>query len=223
MKLATRLALGSLAIVGLSIAGLAAPARAQSAAFVRLFRPYHQVALAQLAEVETDLKLTDEQKTKALDLYDELNEERRAIWQESAGDFEGMIEETGKLAAEIAEEFAKSLDETQQKRLQGLYVQTNGPTALFDPKIAEALKLTDEQKAKLTEARIEVIEGFRDGGVDWQSLSEEEAAAEVDKMIADQDAKYSAVLTDEQRTELETLKGEKLEIDLNKLPNPFGG
>jgi hypothetical protein len=211
------------ALAALVLAGLAAApaAHAQRAGFVRLFRPYHQVVLAQLPEVEKDLKLTDEQKTKAADLSDELNQERMAIWQDAQGDFETIREETNKLNNEIAKEFADGLDDAQKKRLAELYVQANGPTALFDDAVAAALKLTDEQKAKLGEVRQAQFGSFQ--GVDWQSLSEEDADKKVDEMIAEQDKEYGAVLTDEQKPEFEKMKGAELKIDFKNLPNPFGG
>lgn len=201
----------------------ASHAHAQRAGFIRLFRPYHQAALAQMDEVIDALKLNDEQQDKAIELYDKLNQERGALWQQAAGDFESIREDMARLNREIADQLNEALDETQRARLLEIYVQANGPTALFDEKIAEALKLDDAQKTKLAEVRAAIFEEFRSGGVDWQSLSDEEAEAEIDKMIASQDEKYAAVLNDEQRAEFEKLKGEKLAIDLSNLPNPFGG
>src|SRR5262245_59663631 len=88
----------------LVLAAFAPRATAQNfpPALVRLFRPYHQTALAMLPEVEKDLKLTDEQKKSAADLNDELNQERFAIWQDAQGDFEKIRTETNKLNNEIA-------------------------------------------------------------------------------------------------------------------------
>jgi hypothetical protein len=201
------------------------PARAQSAAFVRLFRPYHQTALVQLPEVEKELKLTEEQIEKAAELYTAFIQERGQLWQDAAGDYESIRDEAVKLTDDTAAKLNEVLDESQQKRLQELYVQANGPTALFDAKVAEALKLSDEQKAKLLAVRTEIFENFRSGdnNIDWQSLSEEEANAEVDKRLADQDGKYDAVLTEEQRPALAEMGGEKLDMDLGNLPSPFGG
>jgi hypothetical protein len=191
------------------------------AVFIRLFRPYHQVALAQLPEVEKELKLTEEQKTKTLDLFDTLNEERGALFQEAAGDFDSIREDMAKLNSDIAKEYSDALDETQRKRLAEIYAQANGPAILLDDTATAALKLTDEQKEKVAQIRNDARQSWQD--VDWQSLSEEEANEEVDGIIAEQDKSYAEVLTEEQKTEFEKMKGEKLEIDLKNLPNPFGG
>jgi Spy/CpxP family protein refolding chaperone len=213
----------ALTLAVLALAGLAAApaAHAQRAGFARLFRPYHQVALAQLPEVEKELKLTDAQKTKASELEDDLRQERSAIFQDAAGDFEYMREEMTKLNNEIAKEFAAELDEAQNKRLAEVYVQANGLTALFEESVAAAVKLTDEQKKKLEDVRNGQMGSFQ--GVDWQSLSEEELDKEVTDRLAKQDEEYAAVLTEEQKPEFEKLKGAELKVDLNNLPNPFGG
>ncbi len=205
----------------LTVTAWSAAAHAQVAGFVRLFRPYHQVVLAQLDEVAKDLKLTDEQKDKAVEINDQLNQDRGALWQEAAGDFESIRDDMAKLNADAAAKFAESLDDAQKTRLAQIYAQTNGPTALFDDAIAKELKLTKEQQDKLSQTRQDNFGSFQD--VDWQSLSEEEANKEIDDMIATQDTDYSAVLTDEQKTAFEKMQGEKLEIDLANLPNPFGG
>jgi hypothetical protein len=189
--------------------------------FIRLFRPYHQVALAQLPEVEKDVKLTDDQKTKTLDLFDKLNEERGALFQDAAGDFDSIREEMAKLNSDIAKEFNEALDEGQRKRIAEIYIQANGGAALTDSDIATALKLTEEQQEKLADLRASSREAFQ--GVDWQSLGEEEAEKKVDEVIAEQNKGYVAVLTPEQAAEFEKMQGAKLEIDLKNLPNPFGG
>jgi hypothetical protein len=213
----------ALTLAVLALAGLAAApaAHAQRAGFARLFRPYHQVALAQLPEVEKELKLTEAQKTKATELNDELNQERFAIFQDAAGDREFMREEMAKLNDEIAKEFTDGLDDAQKKRIAEIFVQANGPTALFEAAVATAVKLTDEQKKKLDEIRDAQFGTFQ--GVDWQGMSEEELDKEVTDRLTKQDEEYSAVLTEEQKPEFEKLKGAELKVDLNNLPNPFGG
>ena len=151
-------------------------------------------------------------RKRALDLYDELNEERRPVARSRR-----RLREHSRRHGKTQRRHRRPVQRSPRRNpaggaLQQLYAQANGPTALFDAKVSEALKITDEQKTKLGEVRTEVFGSFRDSGIDWQSLSEEEADAEVDKMIASQNEKYAAVLTDEQRTEFEKLQGEKLEI-----------
>jgi Spy/CpxP family protein refolding chaperone len=213
--------LAAVALVAFAAAAASSSANAQVTGFIRLFRPYHQVVLAQLDEVAKDLKLTDAQKKKAEELETKLNEDRRALWEKAAGDFESIREDTNKLNAEIAAEFEKELDDAQKTRFAQIYVQANGPAALFDPKIAAELKVTDEQTQKLTDLRTSNRDAFQ--GVDWQNISPEEAEKEIDTMIDTQNKEYTAILTEEQRAAFDKMQGEKLKIDLSKLPNPFGG
>jgi Spy/CpxP family protein refolding chaperone len=219
--MARSLRLAAVALVALAAAASSSSANAQVAGFIRLFRPYHQVVLAQLDEVAKDLKLTDDQKKKVVELDDKLNEERRALWEEAAGDFDSIREPMNKLNAEIATDLAKELDDAQKTRLAQIYVQANGPAALFDPTVAGELKITDEQSQKLLDLRNANRTAFQD--VDWQNISPEEAEKEIDTMIDTQNKEYAAILTEEQRAAFEKMQGEKLEIDLTKLPNPFGG
>jgi hypothetical protein len=188
---------------------------------VRLFlQP--TVTLAQLEEVQKELKLTDEQKTKAADLQQRLNDERQTIWQDAAGDWDQVRVEMNKLNAEIAKEFNGALDEGQQKRLREIFVQVNGPAALQDPSIIEALKFSDEQRTKLEQAITDNRQKWFDAFQDFQNMSEEERAAKTDELIKDRDEALVAVMTDEQKKSLEAMKGAAIEIDLEKLPNPFG-
>ena len=53
-----------------------------------------------------------------------------------------------------------------------------------------------------------------------RDLSEEEAAKKVDELIKSRDEKLLAVLNDEQRKAFEQMCGEKLEVDLSKMPMP---
>lgn len=219
MNRSHRVLLVCLASLGLLFA-VTSQANAQRRGLMRMFGVIPSVTLAQLEEVQTELKLTDEQKQKALTLNDDLSEERQAARQDAAGDFEKMRKEIALLYVEFTKEFNALLDEGQQKRAQEIYVQVNGPLTLTDEAIATALKLTDDQKQKveqsLADSRSKAFAAFQD----FQSLSEEERAKKSEEMIQSRDEALLAVLDDAQKTQLEELKGAKLEIDLSKLPGP---
>lgn len=208
--------------VALLFAGRAPVAQAQFAPeLIRLFRPFHQVAIAQLPEVEKELKLTDAQKAKARELNDSYNEDRLSLFQDAQGDFDSIADDMAKLNAETAKKFNETMDEGQQKRLAEIFVQANGAASTQDADVAAALKLTDEQKKKLQDLRAEFRQSMFSGGTDWQGMSSEERIKEIDKMVDEQDKGYIGVLTDEQKASFEKMQGKKLEMDLYKLPNPF--
>lgn len=184
----------------------------------RLFGPIPAVTLAQLTEVQQELKLSDEQNDKIAELNDDLSDERRQIFQEAAGDFAKMREDIAELYSEYALKFNALLDEAQQKRAQEVYVQVNGLVALRDEPVAAALKLSNEQKQQVEQAleasRESAFSAFRD----FQSLSEEERAKKVEELVQSRDESLLAVLSDEQKQQFEKMKGPGIEVDLSNLP-----
>lgn len=209
------LSAGALAIVFT----LYRPAWAQSggggAARVRIFlQP--AVSIAQLEEVQQELNLTDEQKQQVAALNDELNQRRREAFQNAAGDWDKVRAEIAKIYKETHDKFAKQLDEAQQKRLQEIYLQVNGPLALQNEEVASALNVTEEQQEKFEQVANEMRDAFMNAGL--RDMSQEEAAKKVDELLDQRDEKMLAVLTDEQRSQLEEMKGETLDVDLSKMP-----
>jgi hypothetical protein len=186
-------------------------------------RTTHQITLAALPEVETDLKLTEEQKTKIATLSEEFDEERRGQFGRGGGGGGGggFSEEAraarAKMNADYAAKLNEALDEAQQKRIQEIYVQVNGASLLTDDAIAAALAITDEQKEDLQTALEDQGQAMRDAFGDWQNLSDEERTAKMDELNKARDEALLAVLTDEQKTKFDSLKGEKLEIDMTQL------
>jgi hypothetical protein len=214
-----RMALAALVVTAL--AATAAPVAAQRAGGGSRIFLLPPVTLAQLAEVQEELKLNDDQKTKAEELQQELVDERGAIFQDAAGDWDYIREEMATLNADISKQLDEVLDEAQRKRLREIYVQVNGPTTLQDPTIVEALELTDEQKATLETAVNDNRQKLFDSFQDFQSMSEEERTTATEELITARDEAYLAVLTDDQKEALEAMKGEALEVDLANLPG-FG-
>jgi hypothetical protein len=186
-------------------------------------RTTHQITLAALPEVETDLKLTEDQKTKIATLSEEFDEERRGQFGRGGGGGGGggFSEEAraarAKMNADYAAKLNEALDEAQQKRIQEVYVQVNGASLLTDDAIAAALAITDEQKEDLQTALEDQGQAMRDAFGDWQNLSDEERTAKMAELNKARDEALLAVLTDEQKTKFDSLKGEKLEIDMTQL------
>src|SRR5690606_6247018 len=105
------------------------------------------VALAQLDEVQEELKLSDDQKKQVAELNEKLNQDRRDLFQ--SGDREQFREKWAKMNADASAEFKKLLDDAQAERVQEIYIQVNGPAVLADESVAEELKLSDEQRQAL--------------------------------------------------------------------------
>jgi Spy/CpxP family protein refolding chaperone len=193
-------------------------------------RTNHQIALAALPEVETELKLTDEQKTQIADLSDEFDDERRDAFGGGGGGGGGGFgggEEgraaRAKLNADYAAKLNEMLEEPQQKRLQEIYVQVNGTPALLDDAIVTALKITDEQKDDLNAALDDQRQAMMDAFQDFRDMTPEERTEELAALNKERDDALLAVLTDEQKTQFEAMKGEKIDIDMSQLRRGFGG
>jgi Spy/CpxP family protein refolding chaperone len=197
-----------------------AAAQQSASPWVRFFlQP--SVALAQLEEVQQELKLNEEQVKEVRAINDKLNEDRMSLFQDASGDRGKMREGLAKLHREATEEFNKQLDEAQRKRAAEVYVQVNGPMVLQDEAVVKELELTEEQQEKLDEARDEIRNQFFNAGL--RDLSEEEREEKVKQLLEERDEKLLGVLDEKQREALEAMKGEPLEVDLSKMPVPGRG
>jgi Spy/CpxP family protein refolding chaperone len=176
--------------------------------------------LASNEEVQGVLKLSDEQKEKVEDLDDEMRDEFRSLF-ESGGDRDEMR----KLSEEGAQKLNEILDDAQEKRITEIAIQAYGVNAIMmSPSLGKELNVTDDQRTQLGDVQRENFqsmgEAFRD--MRDQDLSQEERRAKFDELRTEADKKLLAVLTSEQQKQLDSLKGEKVDIDLQQLRG-FGG
>src|SRR5262245_55925907 len=101
------------------------------------------------ASVQTELKLTDEQKTKIKEFSEKNLREMGEAMRGAAGDREKMQEIFTKMR-ESSEKFNKeTLTADQAKRLKEITLQVGGVLgAVRNEEVSKALKFTDEQKEK---------------------------------------------------------------------------
>lgn len=180
-----------------------------------------------LPEVQQELELVDEQKTKLKAIGDEI---RQRVQQEFAGlrqldpeQRRAKFEEAQKKAQAWGEESRKRVDEIllphQLDRLEEIRLQVRGTSALADAKVQEDLGLTAEQKTKLRELREKAEADIRGAFEGLRELSEEarrakmaESREKMQKAIKDVAEQAMGVLTDQQRAKFEEMKGKKIEI-----------
>jgi Spy/CpxP family protein refolding chaperone len=206
-----------LAILALLVLSSTASAQRGGRGFRWLFGA-SKAELATLPDVQNELKLTDEQKIRVTEIHDGLRDDRRALFGTGFGRFSEIRTKSEELNREAAKKVDELLDESQRTRLQQIFVQQNGPRSLLDPAVADSLGLSEEQKSKLAAAREEngrdFEAAFAQHGREWRQHARD--------LVAKGDERLLAVLTDEQRDRLETLKGEPLEIDMSQLRGPRG-
>lgn len=187
--------------------------------------------------VQKDLDLVDDQKTKIKEINDKADAARGEL-------FSGMRdlsqeERQARFAKmpEIAEKTAKEIEgvllPAQLTRLKGIAVQRMGVMALGDKGIQKDLKLTDEQASKIKAIGEEMMKKWTEkmpNRWDPNATPEErrKAGEEMRKvgeeLRAEGEKKAMEVLTAEQKTAFEKLKGKELKIPDSDLPGPgFGG
>lgn len=178
--------------------------------------------------VQQELKLSDEQKATLSDLASQLQQEAFEIFsglqdltqeeqKEQMPEVMEMVAEKGK---EIQEKVDKILEDQQKSRLKELSLQSRGAQALEDDELVAALKISEEQKAKLAAVREEgsdaiqkTFQELRAGGGDQGEMREKIA-----QMRKDLNEKALATLTPEQREQFEKMKGAEF-----KFPSGRGG
>jgi protein CpxP len=178
-----------------------------------------QAQLASLEQVQEELKLNDEQKTKVTSINEKLSTQRRELFQGANQENRAERgEQLAKLSAEATSQVQAALDEEQKKRLRGIWIQVAGAAiALENEDLAKELKITDDQKRELERvgeanrrAAGEAFQGFAD-------LSREQRTEKFNQFRRESNERALAVLTPEQREQLEKLQGKRVEVDLQQL------
>jgi hypothetical protein len=176
--------------------------------------------LATLSEVQTELKLNEEQKKMATEQLTKMREKRAAMFQGGGGGGGGgqaARTELAKMNADMDAAFVGKLDDTQKSRMNGLIAQVNGGAAVLDAAIAKAMELNDDLIAKLRavndanqSARREAMQGFRD-------MSPEQRTEATAKLTASENKSIMALLSEAQVNKLDSIKGAALTIDESPL------
>jgi hypothetical protein len=165
-------------------------------------------AMLRMPEVQTELKLSDEQKTKVTTLADKIQEERR-------GQFQGLRdlsneERQKKMAdwrASEDKQLAEILNADQMKRYNQLRLQRQGISAVAEKPVADELKLTDDQRTKIQEivsAQMAEMQSLRQGGGGGDPSAMREKMTAMRKQTDD---KIAALLTDEQKSKWKEMTG----------------
>lgn len=176
------------------------------------------IFLLMRADVQRDLELSSEQKSKLDAIQQESMEQMRTMFEEmrnSGGGFESMRETMEKFQAEVTKKAHAVLNDQQRKRLKEIEVQLQGNRAILNPEIQKDLGLTDAQKAKikslqdnLNAANQALMQDVRDGLIDMQSVRER--MENNNKVL---DTELGKVLTEEQAAKLKAMAGKPFKAD----------
>jgi Spy/CpxP family protein refolding chaperone len=173
--------------------------------------------------LQTELKLTDEQVTKAKAATDEVRKKHDEEFKKAR---EMSPEERQTLMKSVSAETTKALSDVlkpdQMKRLKQIMLQQairmRGAAALNDDEVQTQLKLTDDQKKQIKEVADEtgkeVMGLFQEAQGDREKMQEIRKKAE--SLNKEGMSKVSALLTADQKKELKTLQGEPYEIKFER-------
>lgn len=173
--------------------------------------------LASLEQVQNDLKLSDQQKTKTNEIAGKFQSDRRAL-AEQGGPGEQMLDKMAELDRQSSAKVLELLDKSQRQRLLGISIQVNGVKALYEPAITQELHFSEEQGKKLEEARMDVRNSFRNAFIQFGSMSESQRRARINQLAEQGDKMLSDVMTKSQQEQFDQLKGAAIDVDLSPLP-----
>jgi Spy/CpxP family protein refolding chaperone len=182
--------------------------------------------------VQKDLKLTPEQVAKLKAINEEFRANRRKQFEGMAGatpeQRRAKIAEFRASAKESRAEYQKKVDAVllpeQRNRLREITLALRGPlAALADEQVAKTLNLTDEQKKQIQaieEAAGEKVRSALQALRDRRSVAQGELETKASELHDQAVQQALGVLTPDQKTSLEKMKGENPPVERPRL-RPF--
>jgi Spy/CpxP family protein refolding chaperone len=182
------------------------------------------VFLADQKSVREELKMTEEQVKKVEEFREKARGEgfRGGRGGFNPEEFQKRMEERTKAETKALAEILKP---EQLKRLKQISWQREGTRALGNEEVAEALKLSTEQKDKIKTIREDSMKEMRElFGGGGRGGNREEARKKFEDLRKATDEKIHAVLTAEQKTKLKELTGEPFKGEIQQPQfRPGGG
>lgn len=174
-------------------------------------------------DVQTELKITADQKTKMDAAIDRLREERRAAMQN--GGFQDMTQEERQKMMETNQANEKKamesvLTKEQVTRLNELVIQRAGNSAILRPEVQKELAITDEQKKKIADLQTKQREAMQQAFSGMQDMSREERQEAMTKMRESiqknekvMNDELGKILTADQAAKLKAMGGAPFKFD----------
>jgi Spy/CpxP family protein refolding chaperone len=184
--------------------------------------------LLQSEQVQKELELVDDQKTK----LNEIREKAMAKMREAFGDREALknlsaeerktrFAEAGKKLAAQAEETKKEIEGVllahQVERLNQIALQVRGVAAFQDKEVQEALGLSSDQLDKMKSLGEASRDKFRSAMEGLRGSSDQERRAKFQELRKQAEDEVMGVLTSEQKEKFDKMKGPKFELDFSAL------
>jgi len=154
--------------------------------------------------VQKELKIDDAQKEKITKFSTEQREKMQALGQDATPD--ERREAMTAMQASSKKFVTENLKPEQAKRYRQIQLQTMGAQAFNDPEVVSALKLTDDQKAKIKSINEDTMAKMQDLRQDFQN-DREGAMKKMAEIRNETTTKVLGVLTSEQKATWKDLTG----------------
>jgi hypothetical protein len=170
-------------------------------------------SLLNVKEVQDELKITADQKTKIEALQTEYREAQRKAFQDArdsgSTDQDAMMKASQKLTDDTTKKLNAILSAEQQKRLKELRVQQAGNMALLQPDLQKELEFTTKQKDDAKALQQKLMQAMMDvrQKVQNQELTQEEAQKLYTKNNETMGAELLKLLTTDQATKFKAMSG----------------
>jgi Spy/CpxP family protein refolding chaperone len=180
------------------------------------------LGLLQIDQVKTELEITADQTAAIEKLIERSradNESRerpnfRELSDQERTDFVAkMIQQQADRIKQVKEQLEEVLLPEQNERLEQIWLQARGVQALDDEQIRQQLNITEQQITKLAETRQSLQVKMREKMQELFQSGDREAMREAFGEFRKQaETELLDVLTPDQRSQFEQLKGEPIEI-----------
>ena len=178
------------------------------------------IGMLRIEEVRNEVKITPEQAEAIKKIAESNRPERpdmsnfRNLKEEERQElFKKMQEKRETAHAAIREQLEEVLLPGQLERLSQLSIQQQGARALASSEVVEKLGITDEQKKQLVEVRGKVQKLMRERMQEIFSSGDREGIREkMAEIRTEMEEEVMGVLTSEQRTKFDALKGEAFDM-----------
>jgi Spy/CpxP family protein refolding chaperone len=161
-------------------------------------------------QVQEELKLTDDQKTKLEEaLRPQRGEGFRPGQDLSAEERRELRERFAERREQQEKQINEILTSDQQKRLRQIQLQQRGLAALLDEEVAKEVGVSEEQQNQIREV-------LRAQAAEQRELGRDASREDRQRLRQQTEEKALAVLTTEQKAKFEELKGEPADIRLGR-------
>jgi Spy/CpxP family protein refolding chaperone len=173
--------------------------------------------LLQRKDVQADLAITDDQKSKLEAARTKMQDEMRAQFQNGGGggDREAMMKVITKMQEDMKKETEKVLTKEQMARLRQINIQLAGTNAANWADVQKEIGMTEDQvkkikdlQAKQQEANQGLFQKMRD-----QEMTREELQDAMKKNGETLKSEMAKILTSEQKDKLKAMGGKEFKAD----------